>query len=69
MGVLARDRTTLLIAHRLDTARKADRIVVLDNGRIVEDGPHDRLVAARGTYARLWAASNEVHEPGSVAAR
>ena len=69
MGVLARDRTTLLIAHRLDTARRADRIVVLSDGRIVEDGSHDRLVAAGGTYARLWAASNDVVEPQSVAAR
>ena len=57
MGVLAKTRTTLLIAHRLDTARRANRIVVMEHGEIVEDGPHDDLVAANGTYARLWARS------------
>ena len=55
MGVLAKSRTTLLIAHRLDTARRATRIVVMEHGEIVEDGPHDDLVAANGTYSRLWA--------------
>ena len=50
-----RDRTTLVIAHRLATVQKADRIVVIDHGRIVEQGSHDRLVAANGIYARLAA--------------
>jgi ATP-binding cassette subfamily B protein len=45
--------TTVLIAHRLSTVRSADRIVVLKAGRIVEEGRHDALVAARGEYARL----------------
>ena len=46
-------RTTLVIAHRLATVRKADRIVVMENGRIVEDGTHDSLTVAGGLYARL----------------
>ncbi len=50
-----RDRTTLVIAHRLATVQQANRIIVMDHGRIVEEGTHDSLVAANGVYARLAA--------------
>jgi ATP-binding cassette subfamily B protein len=57
-----RGRTTLVIAHRLATVQKADRIVVLDHGRIVEQGRHDQLVAAGGIYARLAALQFETED-------
>jgi ABC-type multidrug transport system fused ATPase/permease subunit len=50
---LRRGRTTLVIAHRLSTVRDADRIIVLDRGRIVEEGTHDQLLGRAGRYARL----------------
>jgi ATP-binding cassette subfamily B protein len=53
---LAARRTTLLVAHRLTTASRADRIIVLADGRVVESGPHDDLLAADGPYAAMWAA-------------
>jgi ATP-binding cassette subfamily B protein len=54
LDVLLEDRTAVLIAHRLSTAMRADRIVVVDHGRIVESGTHDELVAAGGRYAEMY---------------
>jgi subfamily B ATP-binding cassette protein MsbA len=51
---LMQGRTTLVIAHRLSTVMKADRIVVLDDGRIVEGGAHDELLKMEGLYRRLY---------------
>jgi ATP-binding cassette subfamily B protein len=56
MGIVAQGRTTILIAHRLQTARTAERIIVLDGGQVVEDGTHEELLARRGRYAAMWRA-------------
>jgi subfamily B ATP-binding cassette protein MsbA len=49
-----KDRTTFVIAHRLSTIRKADQILVIEDGRIVERGTHDELIAKEGRYFELY---------------
>ncbi len=67
MRIAARGRTTILIAHRLQTARLADRILVVDDGRVVEDGSHESLLARDGRYARLWEASSDAPSGAALA--
>lgn len=53
---LVAGRTTLLVAHRLDQARMADRVLVMGGGRIIEEGTHQQLVDSGGQYATMWSA-------------
>jgi ATP-binding cassette subfamily B protein len=64
---LVRGRTTIAVAHRLSTLRKADRLVVLDRGRVAEIGSHTNLLAQDGIYARLYQAQLRQHEDGDMA--
>ena len=54
LATLMQGRTAIVVAHRLSTVASLDRIVVLDNGKVAEDGPHEELIAAGGAYAQLW---------------
>ena len=51
---LSENRTAVIIAHRISTIRNADRIIVLENGKIIEDGSHDELIAQNGQYSTIW---------------
>ncbi|MDV2986244.1 UNVERIFIED_CONTAM: type I secretion system permease/ATPase [Methylobacteriaceae bacterium AG10] len=64
MRAIARGRTVLIIAHRLSTVRRADRILTLECGRVVEDGCHEELVASGGRYAKLHRIQGGLHEVG-----
>ncbi|MFG6202273.1 ABC transporter ATP-binding protein [Nonomuraea sp. JJY05] len=69
IAALTRDKTVLVIAHKLDTIRHADRILFLENGHIVENGTHDTLLQADGRYAQFWnarAAAAEWHLDSSA---
>jgi ATP-binding cassette subfamily B protein len=63
IGRISKDRTTVIIAHRLSTVRNAHRILVFENGKVIEDGSHDELVQLKGTYARLWDVQTGISSP------
>ena len=56
---IAKERTVVMIAHRLKTVRGAEQILVLEDGKIIEQGTHDQLLGENGLYARLWGLQNQ----------
>ncbi len=62
MKEIARDRTVIIVAHRLSTVRHTDRILTLDRGRLVEDGTHEELIRTGGSYAKLFRLQAGIHE-------
>ena len=58
VDALTKEKTIIMIAHRLKTVRHADQIVVVDKGRIVQQGTHEQLLALKGEYARMWETYN-----------
>ena len=64
MRAISKDRTVIIIAHRLSAVRHADRIITIDHGRVVEDGTHEKLVHTGGRYASLFRTQAGLHEVG-----
>ena len=62
MNQIAKDRTVVIVAHRLSTVRRTDRIITIDRGRLVEDGTHDELIRTGGRYATLYRLQAGIHE-------
>jgi ATP-binding cassette, subfamily B, multidrug efflux pump len=63
---VSQGRTTIVIAHRLSTVMHADRILVMENGEIVEEGPHKELIAAKGVYADLYTHARDAGKNSAI---